>query len=259
MPELPDLQVFAKNLQKKLKGKTVSELNVHEKSKLNVSSTELTKALKGQKISKVYREGKELHLLFENEHVLAFHLMLHGKLFLIDGDRKEKHTLLELCFDDGSRLALTDYQGMAKPTLDPEPPGAPDALSPEANYAYLKEKMSATRTVLKTLLMDQKTLRGIGNAYADEILCEAGISPLSISNKVPDDRIRQLVKAISKVLKEAEQTIAQSHPDIINGEVRDFLKIHNAKQKTSPAGGAILEKTIGGRKTYYTEEQELFR
>jgi formamidopyrimidine-DNA glycosylase len=119
--------------------------------------------------------------------------------------------------------------------------------------------LSAKRTVIKTILLDQHIIRGIGNAYADEILWEAGISPFSIANKIPADKIKDLAAAIKKVLKDGEHQIKKEKPDIISGEVRDFLKIHNARKKESPTGASIQQKAIGGRKTYFTEEQKLYK
>ena len=101
-------------------------------------------------------------------------------------------------------------------------------------------------------------LGGIGNAYADEILWEARISPFSICSKIPDSGIKAIVKSIKSVLEDAVQQILKTQPNIISGEVRDFLKIHNSKKKESPTGGKIHNKMIGGRITYYTDEQELF-
>jgi formamidopyrimidine-DNA glycosylase len=107
--------------------------------------------------------------------------------------------------------------------------------------------------------MDQKVIRGIGNAYADEILWHALISPLSVCNKIPEDKIKTLAKSIKTVLHDAIKKILKSHPDIIKGEVRDFLVIHNSSKKKSPTGAEIKQTTIGGRKTYYTDEQELYK
>ena len=109
------------------------------------------------------------------------------------------------------------------------------------------------------MLLDQKIIKGIGNAYADEILWDAGISPFSVSNKIPADKLKALAASIKTILNNAEKQIKKSHPDIIKGEVRDFLLIHNSKKKTSPGGAQILQKEIGGRKTYYTNEQELYK
>lgn len=106
--------------------------------------------------------------------------------------------------------------------------------------------------------MDQKVIRGIGNAYADEILYDARLSPFSASNKIPADKVKELAKSIRSVLEDAEKQIIKTNPDIISGEVRDFLQVHLPKKKETPAGEAIQQKEVGGRKTYYTERQELF-
>lgn len=255
MPELPDLQAFSHNLQKKLNGKTIKEVKVPNAKKLNVSTTELNDKLGGQQLEKVYREGKELHIKFNKGDVLGLHLMLHGKLFLFDEKNENKYPIIELYFNDNSGLVLTDFQGIATPTLNPEQKDVPDALEVDADF--LTKRLAKTKTNIKTVLLDQKILRGIGNAYADEILWHAGISPFSVSNKIPGAKLNDLVKSIREVLHDAEKSILQSNPDIINGEVRDFMNIHNAKKKQSPTGADIVIKE-GSRKTYYTDEQELF-
>lgn len=258
MPELPDLEVFSHNLNKKLAKKKLKEVTVVNKSKLKVPATQLKESLEGAVLKKVYREGKGLHFAFENDNVLGLHLMLHGKLNLFEKKNDQKNTIIELLFDDDTGLTLSDYQGAATPTLNPETKSAPDALSKEIDFDFLKEKLAKKRTNIKTFLLDQKNIRGIGNAYADEILWEAGISPLSVCNKIPDAKIKELAKAIKSVLEDAEKQIRKKDPNIISGEIRDFLKIHNSKRKESPTGGKILNTTINSRITYYTEEQELF-
>jgi formamidopyrimidine-DNA glycosylase len=258
MPELPDLQVFSRNLDKRLKGKKVTNVQVTVTKKLNVSEAALKKRLKGQKITKVYRDGKEIHIAFSKGDVLGLHLMLNGDIHLFNGENLQKHTIIEISFSDETGLALTDWQGMATPTLNPKAKPAPDALSPEVNVDFLKEKLRK-RSSIKNILLDQKTVRGIGNAYADEILWNAGISPFSIANRIPEKKIRDLNKSIRKVLEKAQKQILRTHPDIINGEVRDFLVIHNPKKKVSPKGGKIEHKMAGGRRTYYTKEQQLFK
>jgi formamidopyrimidine-DNA glycosylase len=257
MPELPDLQAFSRNLDKKLAGKTVKEVIIHNAKKLNVSEKELQAKLEKQKLAAIYRDGKELYIKFSEGDILALHLMLHGKLFLFEGKNSNKYSIIELVFTDDTGLVLTDFQGIATPTLNPEEKEAPDAVDDKAGFAYLKERLGKTKTNVKTVLLDQKIIRGIGNAYADEILWDAGISPFSASNKLPEDKIKDLVKSIHSVLKDAEQQILKSNPDIINGEMRDFMNIHNSKKKHSPKGAPILIKE-GSRKTYYTEEQTLY-
>jgi formamidopyrimidine-DNA glycosylase len=162
-----------------------------------------------------------------------------------------------MIFENGKKLALTDYQRNARIIVNPEPAKAPDALSPEVNLTFWKNALKSKATI-KNLLLDQNVIRGIGNAYADEILWEAGISPFSVSNKIPAEKVKALAKAVKKVLTSAIKQIGKAEPGIIGGEIRDFLNIHNADKKTSPTGAVIKHKTIGGRKTYFTDEQELY-
>lgn len=259
MPELPDLQVFSKNLNKALSGKTLKKLTVVNDRKLKTPAGSIKKEVEKQPLTKIRRVGKELHFEFENGNVLGLHLMLHGQLHLFKEENQTKNIVIELLFDDNTGLALTDYQGAATLTFNPENRDVPDALSKELNFSFLQEKLQRSRSNIKKILLDQHIIRGIGNAYADEILWDAGISPLSICNKIPDDKIKALAQSIKSVLEDAEKQILKTSPEIISGEVRDFLKIHNSRKKHSPSGGEIQNAMVNSRKTYYTDEQEEFK
>ncbi|ACU63898.1 Fpg/Nei family DNA glycosylase [Chitinophaga pinensis] len=258
MPELPDLQVFSHNLDKALSGKKLKVIKLENTKKAKDTPAAFKKALEGETLESVYREGKELRFRFKNEAVLGMHLMLHGKLYYFEEENTNKHTVIALLFEDGKGLALTDFQGAAVPSLNPEAAAAPDALSKEFTLTFLKEQLAKKKTAVKKILLDQHIIRGIGNAYADEILWEAGISPFSIANKIPATKVKALHAAIHNVLKEAEKQIRKEHPDIIAGEIRDFMKIHQPKKTHSPTGGVIEQQELNSRKTYYTNEQELF-
>jgi len=191
MPELPDLNVFSRNLDKKLAGRKIEKIEVENKSKLKLPVSELKKGIEGSKLKKVYREGKELHFEFSNGNVLGMHLMLKGNLYF---NEEKKNIIAELHFDNDDVLILTDYQGAANISLNPEIKDSPDALSDEVDHKFLKEKLAKKKTTIKAFLLDQKNIRGIGNAYADEILWEAGIHPESKCNKIPDDKIKDWQK-----------------------------------------------------------------
>ncbi|HEX8278749.1 MAG TPA: DNA-formamidopyrimidine glycosylase family protein [Segetibacter sp.] len=255
MPELPDLQVFAKNLNKIYSGKKLLEIKIVNAKSLKDDPAALEAALKGKVLEEVYRTGKELRFRFSGETILGMHLMLYGKLYGFETKNENKYTIVEFYFD-GKGLALTDYQGAANIKLNPEEKAGIDALSEELNLEYLKKALQS-KAKIKKRITDQNIIRGIGNAYADEILWEAKIHHDSVSNKIPEDKIKALAKAIKTVLGNAEKEILKTHPDIIAGEVRDFLKIHNHKKEKSPTGATIKVDKKGGI-TYYTEEQELY-
>lgn len=256
MPELPDLQVFSTNLTKAFAGRKIKSLKIVNTKALKDPAAKLKKAVEGRKLKKVYRSGKELRFDFVDA-IIGLHLMLHGNMYIITTPGEKKHTIAEFHFDNGKGLAVTDWQGKANIKLNPADKKGIDALSPELTVKYLREKMRS-KAIIKNLITDQDVIRGIGNAYADEILWNAGVSPFSTSNKVPAEKIKELVKQVKKVLKDAVKQIKKKEPGLITGEVRDFLVIHHPKKKESPSGGKILTKSAGGRRTYYTGEQVLY-
>lgn len=255
MPELPDLEVFAANLEKRFKNRMLENLEVTVPKKLNVSEKELKTALVGHQLQSVLREGKTLQLHFSGGNVLGLHLMLHGQLQLIEHDDDVKFKIIEFQFKGDNSFALTDFQKAATPTLNPEPSKVPDALSTDFSINYLKQVLAKKKVAVKQILMDQKIVRGIGNTYADEILWHARVSPFAVAKLIPEAKVEDLYQAVDEVLRKEIMNLTKAIPDSFNAEVYDFLKIHNPKLKESPTGQKILVDKNGGRKTYYTIEQ----
>ena len=257
MPELPDIEVFSRNLKKMYGGKKLLKIKVVNKKNINDSQKELSRKLERQELRDVYRSGKELRFLFSNGSVLGMHLMLTGDLIPFEGKNERKSTKVELYFEGDGQLALTDRFKNAFVKLDPENKEGIDALDPKLNYRYLKKALNRTAAI-KNILLDQDVIRGIGNGYSDEILWHCRISPFSKANAIPDDKIRELAKTIKKVLKSAVDKIYKHHPGLIHGEVKDYLQIHTKKIDRSPTGAKIKNVSKGMLKTYYTDEQVLY-
>ena len=255
MPELPDLAVMAINLERKLKDKTLKALTLHVDRKNNVPESKLQSALVGHKINSVSRAGKELRLFIGKES-LGLHLMLHGELKFIKTGDEVKFPILQLDFV-GESLYMTDWQKQATPTLNPEVSNVPDAL--DIDQTIFSELLTKKKTDIKTLLLDQKSIRGIGNAYADEILYDAGISPHSISNAIPSKLVEVLLNSIKAVLTDAVKKISKSNPGQLTGENREFMKIHLPKTEKTVKGETIIVDKKGARKSYYVDSQKVFK
>lgn len=255
MPEIPDIEVFSRNLKKLLTGKQVAKVKVANGKKLKDSAKELSQALEGQKILDVFRSGKELRIQFSKKVLLGIHLMLTGDLFFLEEPNERKSTIIELQFKDGTYLSLTDRMGNAHVKLDPVDKAGIDAM--DLNYKTLKEILQR-KAAVKNVLIDQDIIRGIGNSYSDEILWQTRISPFSKSNAIPDEKVKELATTIKKVLKEATEKIYKNHPGKINSEVKDYLQIHTKKKTESPTGKPILTAERGMLLTYYTEEQVMY-
>jgi formamidopyrimidine-DNA glycosylase len=256
MPEIPDLNIFRKNLASKLVGKTLSNFTILIDRQLKVPEAALKEAFEGQKLTAIERIGKELHFTFKNGHILGLHLMLHGTMYWYEEKNENRFTIAELLFDDGTGLAITDWQKAVMLKLDPEAETVPDAMNMPAGY--LKKVLPKNSHPIKTVLTEGKTVIGIGNAYVDEILYEAKISPFSIANKIPEENIKVLTKAIHTVLTKAEHHILKNFPDTITEKERDFLQVHRPRETVTLAGEEILKAEIKKRKTYYTAGQVLF-
>ena len=192
MPELPDIEVFSRNLKKMYGGKKLKKIKLVNNKNIKDSQKELSKALEGQKLKDVYRSGKEMRFLFSNNKILGLHLMLTGDLIPYEDKNERKSTKVEFYFEDGQNLALTDRFKNAFVKLDPEEKEGIDALDPNLNYSYLKKALDRKKNI-KDILLDQNVIRGIGNGYSDEILWQTRISPFSKANAIPDEKIKDAV------------------------------------------------------------------
>lgn len=262
MPELPDLQIFAKNLRKRILDKPVASAEVFNKLKINVLADAFIETLSGSSVVEIARDGKELQFKLSNGSSFNVHLMLNGRFNICAAEELHKinSKIIALRFEDGQVLTVSDYQGLCKVTLNAKPSNVPDALSNEFTFEYFCRLINKNaKKNIKAFLIDQKIVRGIGNAYADEILWKADISPESDCGKIPVEYLRALYDAVSFVLNDAIGNIERIAPDIISGEERSFLRVHNSKKKFTDDGDKIIVKEIVSKKTYFTEKQKLFK
>jgi formamidopyrimidine-DNA glycosylase len=256
MPELPDLTVFAENLHARLQGRTVHSVEWEGAVQLNTSLEQLRDSLRNTSITSVRRDGKEIAFAFSNQATLLVHLMLKGKFLMTPDPSTVNSRVLTLGFEDES-LVVSDPKRLVALNLNPTPNSAPDAL--EVNGGYLRMKIAKRpRMGVKAFLIDQSILRGIGNAYVDEILWEARTSPKSAVGKIPDRVLDKLFTSIMSVLNEAIEEIRKRRPETISEEVRDFLRVHNPHRSESPTGHRIMTEKVASRITYFTEEQVLY-
>jgi formamidopyrimidine-DNA glycosylase len=259
MPELPELHVFARNLDRQLGGRVITDVRVWRTRHRNFKNQEIKEALVSRRLAAVRREGKQVHFHVEGGQTLAVHLMLCGEFSLTSEPASVQSARLALAFDTAEWLVISDVRGLASFALDPSPPKSPDALSPELTIEYLRTALQENAQIcVKEFLVDQRIVRGIGNAYSDEILWVSRIAPQSLCGRLPDTTVQALHQSIRFVLQNAIASLERLAPDAINGERRDFLAVHHPDRTHSPAGSPIHCTTIGFRKTYFCEEQVLY-
>ncbi len=261
MPELPDLTLFAENLKKPLLGRRVVNAQVFMPAKVSAPAAYFQEKTAGLPLSDIRRTGKELLFDLSGQAAFSVHLMLHGEFSLhtVESAARVSSKVIAVGFDDGQVLVVADYQGLCRVTLNPRPAAAPDALSDAFTYDYFWRALrKAAGKNIKAVLIDQAVVRGIGNAYVDEILYAAKVSPESICGKLPDNAAHALYDTIPAVLLDAIEKLRALTPNAIRGEERSFLKVHNPRLGATAAGEKILTKTVAGKHTYYVAEQKLY-
>lgn len=260
MPEVPELNIVGITLQKQFKGQKFRRIEVLWTKRVKASEEEFNEAFKGAKLKSVDRNGKELHLHFDNGNVLGIHMMLTGKMVLLPTDQNLRNPIFELTFEDGAGIIVLDGMGQAKPILNPEVPPVPDIMGDDFTEEYLAKVLAKTGIKVKEAIQKQEWIRGIGNAYADEILWHSKISPFSVSKNIPADKVKDLYNSIRSVTKEATAELSKlkTNDEVFEMENKDHRFVHNPKRKESPDGEPILSGKVGSSKTYFTDSQKIY-
>lgn len=253
MPELPDLLYLQPILEERLKGRSVTGLTVKEpvviRSLLPIPWEPL---LTGAAVRSVGRHGPFLCFSFGDRVELVVNLMLAGRLQLLRaGEAPPGWLILMLRFDDGTALALSDSERMAKVycTRPGAYEGIPRFLTQGADIldpGFTPELLDAIasrhrRKQVRVFINDQTILSAIGNAYADEILFEAGIHPKTFVASLGEEGIRRLHAAICGVMSWGAQEVAQAG-EPIQVKVRGHLRVRNRKGEPCPRCGTTIRR-----------------
>ena len=208
MPELPEVETVKNSIKKHLINNFFTDLQVNwQKTLHNFTNTDFDKRIKKIPIKNIYRRGKYI-IIDLNNCLLAIHLRMTGKLYIVNEiNIDKKHISLYLKFNDKflifedtrkfGRFYLYDNMMILNQKLGIEP------LSVDFSKNWLIDNLKTKKRQIKSLLLDQSFICGIGNIYADEALWHSKINPLAISNNISNSKIVELHKAIIKVLSDS--------------------------------------------------------
>ena len=246
MPEKPEVVTVANTLKKQVLGKTITDCIVYWDNIIAYpTANQFKEQIVGQKIRDINTRGK--WLVFElDKDLLLIHLRMEGKFFFRNVDdikNKHEHVFFTLDKKDAySKKPLCDL-GLEYNDL-------------ELTGDYLYQKIHTKKLPIKTLLLDQSIITGIGNIYDDEILFLSHISPLRRGEKITKRECDNIIFNTRKVLDEAIEmggtTIKSfTSSEGVHGLFQNKLSIHG-KTGQCPVCGKIIEKIkVGGRGTYY--------
>ncbi|GAB3346117.1 bifunctional DNA-formamidopyrimidine glycosylase/DNA-(apurinic or apyrimidinic site) lyase [Lysobacter tyrosinilyticus] len=264
MPELPEVETTRRGLAPHLEGRTVTGVTLRRPDLRWPIPDEIRDLLPGQRIAAVRRRAKYL-LLDTAAGSALLHLGMSGSLRVLPPTTPVKaHDHVDLALDSRRVLRFTDPRRFG--SLLWQPPGeihellqdlGPEPLSEEFDGDYLFELSRRRKAPVKTFLMDQRVVVGVGNIYAAEALFEAGISPLRAAGKVSRERYALLAQAVKRILTYAIERGGTTLRDFISpdGEPGYFeleLSAYGRGGEPCPrCGRALKQGVIGQRATVW--------
>ena len=266
MPELPEVETVRKALLLKLKNKKIKSIDIlHNNVFENQDIEKIKKEISGQTINDILRRGKWLKFVLDDYYLLS-HLRMEGKYLYRDLDSKvEKHQLVLFNINDEYSLRYKDTRKFGKMYLIKKDnidksPLSKLGLEPwdnNLNTDYLLSKYKNKSLPIKTVLLDQSIIVGIGNIYADEILFLSKLNPhikaKDLKSKDCLNIIDNTKKVLDKAIKEGGTTIrSYTSEEGVTGLFQNSLNVH--KKENEPCvicKTTIIREKIGGRSTYY--------
>ncbi len=266
MPELPEVETIVRELQASVPGRRIEQVRVFRDDALgDVPPRDFTDGLRGRTIQRVSRRGKYLLFALQPEYYLIGHLRMTGK-FVLSEPLSEPHVHHRVWFglDDGRLLIFQDARCFGTLRLVARLADSVqlaglgmDPLGRGFTVTWLAEALSHSRAPLKSWLMDQSRIAGLGNIYVAEILFAAGLSPLRPANTLDGAETARLQNATRKILRKAIRkngtTISDfARVDEKRGEFQSLLQVYGRESDPCPRCATPIARIVQQqRSTFY--------
>jgi formamidopyrimidine-DNA glycosylase len=247
MPELPDVTAYIEGLEKRIRGARLGSLRLLNPFLLRTAVPPIGEA-SGKKVLGLSRIGKRIVIALEGELFLVLHLMIAGRLHW-EG-KKTRKTLALFEFDSGTltlteagtkrRASLHLVQGEA--ALRAMDPGGIEVLT--ASPGEFRDRLVLENHTLKRALTDPRLFSGIGNAYSDEILHRAKLSPIALTKDLSDEQVERLYRSTRETLQDWTQRLrTEDFPEKVTA-FREGMAVHGRYGKPCPVCGAPVQRIV---------------
>ena len=266
MPEIAEVETVRNTLKKRILNKPIKSVNVRYTKMIESNLEEFKKVLVGRSFLDIKRRGK--WLIFDlGDYYLLSHLRMEGKYFIKNHEEElNKHEHVIITFTDNTDLRYHDTRKFGrmnlikKEELATAEEIAKQGLEPgdeNLTAKYLVDKFKKKRLPIKTVLLDQTIISGLGNIYANEVLFAAGIDPLKKACDVSLEEASRIVEESNRIIKAAIKmggTTIKSYTSSlgVTGRFQQYLCVH--KREGMPClkcGTTILNMKVNGRSTYF--------
>jgi formamidopyrimidine-DNA glycosylase len=251
MPELPDVTVYIEALEKRVVGHRLERVKLLNPFILRTAVPPIASA-EGRRVTELRRVGKRIVLVLEGPVYLVLHLMIAGRLRWLESGGKPpgRITLALLAFDNGT-LAFTEAGTKRRASLhllaslEGVDPGGVEVFA--IDRAEFASRLRRENHTLKRALTDPRLFAGIGNAYSDEILHRARLSPIGMTMKLSEDEVQRLFEATRTTLAEwTERLRAEAAGDLPEKVTafREGMAVHGRYGKPCPVCGAPVQRIV---------------
>lgn len=261
MPELPDVEVLRRYCEATSLHQEVRSVRVNSRLILGETSpSDLQTGLQGRTFEDTGRHGKYLLVELDNGRWLVMHFGMTGSLkYFSKADRKPENTELLFAFGNGSHLAYITTRKLGEIRLEGDAEAfieekalGPDVLDSSFDFEAFQRALAGRRAMIKSTLMNQQIMAGIGNVYSDEILFQAGIHPRTPVDELPTEARKKIFHAMQDVLRTAidHQADPEEFPDT-------YIILHRHKEGRCPrCGGEVKRVEVSGRGAYYCPRRQ---
>lgn len=269
MPELPEVEHVVRALQCSIVGSRIIATELRARPIAgNISTLTFSRKLKNARVEKVSRRGKYILAHLDSGRVLLAHLRMTGKFVCLSSEQAlppYAHVILYL--DDDRRLVFCDMRKFGRLRIltarDLSQSRelirlAPEPFAEEFSIEYFKTILSRSNRSLKTFLLDQTKVVGLGNIYASEALFMARINPLALANSLSSKRVVRLHEAIREVLHQAIDCGSTLKIDLEDGNgnyfgsAERFWRVYEREDEPCVTCGARIRRVVqAGRSTYF--------
>ncbi len=264
MPELPEVETVRRGIAN-LAGNKVSKIFRSDK-KMRIESTLDLQSLKNAKITEISRRARYLIIHFDNQKSLIIHLGMSGKVTVKNDFEKLKHDHFALEFLDGKYLILNDARRfgfvdlVATKNLEKHKMLSklgPEPLSQEFEFDYLKSQLHGKNMNIKTTMMDNEIVVGVGNIYINESLFDSKISPTRQASSIKDSELKKLIASIKKIIQNAIDLGGSSISDYVTasgdlGNFQNTFKVYGRDKLQCLSCKNLIQKIKqNGRSSFY--------
>jgi formamidopyrimidine-DNA glycosylase len=274
MPELPEVETVARDLRPRIVDSTIAGATVLWPRTWAGDPATVSEALAGRRIESVGRRGKFVLIGLSGDAALTIHLKMTGQLFVVDrAVSLDPYVRFVMELDDGRDLRFRDIRKFGRVAFHIREPRTgelvraevgtasfaglgPEPLEPEFTLRRFRSRLRARRGRLKSLLLDQSFIAGVGNIYADEALWTARLHPLRRTTSLRPADERHLYSAIRTILAEAVERRGSSIDDYTapdgDGSMQEQLLVYQRAGEDCPRCGRPIRRiVVGGRATHF--------